>query len=150
MTPPERPEKSDRGMKLAIVGSVSLAGNSVAATIIETVLDKYAPSVVVSGGAVGVDSMAVEAARKRGIPVVEYLPKVQNWAQGFKPRNLQIARGCDRLVRIVAEESSTYGSGWTRDRAKEMGKPVEEHIVRTIQKRVGVKKHDTGRAGRRN
>lgn len=115
-------------MRLAIVGSVSLAGNAEAARLIEEALDKYQPTLVVSGGAKGIDSMAVQAAKRRGIAFKEYLPKTQNWA-GFKPRNLLIANNCDALVRIVARASKTYGSGWTRDRAKERGVPTEEHIV---------------------
>lgn len=115
-------------MKLAIVGSVSLAGNAEAQSYIEMMLDEYRPDVVVSGGAKGIDSMAVAEAKKRGLAFVEHLPKTNNWA-GFWPRNLLIAQDCDALVRIVASDSKTYGSGWTRDRAKEMGKPTREWVV---------------------
>ena len=45
------------------------------------------------------------------------------------PRNLLIAQACDVLVRIVATNSTTYGSGWTRDRAAGMGKQVVEYVV---------------------
>lgn len=116
-------------MKLAIVGSVSLEGSPDAVRIIEEVLDRYRPTVVVSGGARGIDTMAADAARRRGIPVVEHLPRVNRWADGFKPRNLKIARDCDALVRIVAKDATTYGSGWTRDQAARMGKPTEEFVV---------------------
>lgn len=40
-------------MKLAIVGSVSLAGSAEALRIINEVLDRYAPTIVMSGGAEG-------------------------------------------------------------------------------------------------
>lgn len=118
-------------MRLAIVGSVSLAGNAEAGRIIDDVLARYQPQYVVSGGAKGIDTMAAEAARIREIVVVEWRPKVQQWGGpgGFKERNLKIAQDCDALVRIVASDARTYGSGWTRDRAKEMGKPTEEFIV---------------------
>jgi hypothetical protein len=118
-------------MRLAIVGSVSLAGDLAAANAIEDVLARYQPQFVVSGGAKGIDTMAAEAARIREIVVIEYRPERQQWdgPGGFKERNLKIAADCDALVRIVAEGSKTYGSGWTRDRAKEMGKPTEEIVI---------------------
>jgi hypothetical protein len=86
--------------------------------------------VVISGDAEGIDTMAAEAARARGIEVIEYLPAVPNWHDGYKPRNLLIAQDCDALVRIALKGSKTYGSGWTRDRAAEMGKPTKEYVVR--------------------
>ena len=115
--------------RLAIVGSVSLAGNQDAYKIIEEVLDRYAPELVISGGAKGIDSMAAERARAWGIEVWEFLPAFPRWEDGYKPRNLEIARECDALVRIAARGSRTYGSGWTRDRAAEMGKPTEEFLI---------------------
>lgn len=115
---------------LAIVGSVSLHGNPVAQAVIEDVLARYRPSDVVSGGARGIDTMAAEAWKLRsGRDAIVFLPKVRRWEDGFKPRNLLIAQTCDALVRIVAKDSATYGSGWTRDRAAEMGKPTEEIVI---------------------
>lgn len=115
-------------MKLAIVGSVNLEGHPGAAALIEGVLDQYQPTLVVSGGAKGIDTMATAAALARGIPISEHLPVGRGWP-AFKARNLLIAQECDRLVRIVSSTSKTYGSGWTRDRAREMGKPTEEYII---------------------
>lgn len=117
------------GVRLAIVGSVSLADNPSAAQIIQDVLGRLAPVCVISGGAAGIDTMAADAARLRGWDLVEYLPETRRWHDGFMPRNLLIARDCEGLVRIVAHDSTTYGSGWTRDRAAEMGKPWEEFVV---------------------
>src|SRR5690348_8728135 len=51
-------------MKLAIVGSVDLAGNAEAIAHIERALDKYQPTLVISGGADGIDTMAVRAASR--------------------------------------------------------------------------------------
>jgi hypothetical protein len=111
---------------LAIVGSVSLAGNAEAAQWIERALDYFKPARVVSGGANGIDAMARDAAERRGIPVTEHVPKVQRWLRnspdGFWYRNLLIARDCSRLLCIRAKDAQTYGSGWTRDQARRMGK----------------------------
>lgn len=115
-------------MKLAIVGSISLADNAEAAAIIEKVLDQYQPALVISGGAPGIDTMAEAAAKARGIPTSIHLPRASAW-EFYKARNLKIAMECEHLVRIVSADSSTYGSGWTRDQAKKLGKPTEEYIV---------------------
>lgn len=115
-------------MKLAIVGSTSLIGKEEVYKIIEEVIEKYKPSTIISGGAKGVDSMAEEVAKKRGISTEIFLPKVNRW-EGYKERNLQIAKGCDVLVRIAARDSKTYGSGWTRDRALDMGKETVEYLL---------------------
>jgi len=116
-------------MKLAIVGSIDLKGNEEAARIIEEMLDSFAPSLVISGGAVGIDTMAEQAAKCRNIETSIYHPKTDRWRDGFMPRNLLIAQACDVLVRIVASNSVTYGSGWTRDRAAGMGKQTFEYVV---------------------
>lgn len=115
-------------MKLAIVGSTELEGNPDAAAIIEQVLDAYEPMLVISGAARGIDTMAVEAAKARGIDYKEYPAILPAW-EYYKARNLLIAQECDCLVRIVWKWSKTYGSGWTRDRVKEMGKSTAEYVV---------------------
>lgn len=128
-------------MKLAIVGSTSLAGNAEALLIIRRAIEQYAGPgrdqvdefVVVSGGAAGIDTMAEREAERWGVPTIIY-PGCQrrhrhDFQDCFAPRNLKIAETCDRLIRIAAAWSLTYGSGWTRDRAAEMGKPTEEHVV---------------------
>lgn len=74
--------------------------------------------------------MAAEAARARGIEVTEHFPKTNRWHDGFMPRNILIAEDCTSLVRIVAHDSKTYGSGWTRDRAASMGKKTKEFVIR--------------------
>ena len=120
-------------MKLAIVGSVSLAGNEEAASRIRELLDRYRPDAVVSGGAVGIDTMAEDEARRRGIPTIIYRPRVLAWnppaGYGFRARNIDVVTACDRLARIVAHRSKTYGSGWTRDYAAKLGKPTEEYVI---------------------
>jgi len=115
-------------MKLAIVGSVRLAGNKLAEEKIEEVLDKYKPDLVISGGAIGIDTMAKQAAEARGIEVLEYLPEQPKWHY-YKKRNIKIAQNCDRLVRIYSNLSTTYGSGWTKNYTEEIGKKTEEYQI---------------------
>lgn len=116
-------------MKLAIVGSVSLEGNPQARAEIRNYIEELEATTVISGGATGIDSMAAEIAlNEYDLPVVVHFPDHPSWPS-YKKRNLLIAMECDQLVRIVAKSSKTYGSGWTRDRAREMGKPVFEVVI---------------------
>ena len=80
---------------IGIVGSSVGRYITVAKPII-SILDKYNPktTTIVSGGADGVDKIAVKIARKRGFKVIEYLPKGIGWKY-YMPRNLLIALRCD-------------------------------------------------------
>ena len=121
-----------RQFRLAIVGSRSLDGNPDALRVIRRVLDAYqarhAALVIVSGGARGIDRMAAEEARRRGLQVVEHRPSGRSWRH-YRERNLRIVHDCDELVRIADPSSRSYGSGWARDRAREAGRPTFEYTV---------------------
>ena len=116
-------------MKLAIVGSTNLGQHPAAVALIERLLDQHQPTLVISGGAPGIDTLAEQAALRRGIPTSIHRPKAKGWPY-YKARNLKIAEECEHLVRIVASTSKTYGSGWTRDQAVKLGKTTEEHLIR--------------------
>lgn len=125
---------STEPVRLAVVGSTQYDKDTAAAVearvYIEEAIENLGPSVVISGGAVGIDSLAATIAREHGIQVIEHLPKHRRWApDGFKDRNLLIAQDCTHLLCIRHPETKTYGSGWTADRAAEMGKRVERHVV---------------------
>ncbi len=121
-----------RPLRLAIVGSRSLDGNPDALRVIRSVLDAYQAHhpdlTVVTGGAIGIDRMAAAEARRRGLEVIEHLPAGRAWRQ-YRERNLRIAKDCDELVRIADPHSRTFGSGWTRDRARELGRPTTEYAI---------------------
>ncbi|HXM59173.1 MAG TPA: SLOG family protein [Candidatus Dormibacteraeota bacterium] len=121
-----------RPLRLAIVGSRSLDGHPGALRVIGAVLDTYQARhrvlVVVSGGAAGIDRMAAEEARRRGLEVVEHRPGGRSWRH-YRARNLRIVADCDELVRIADPRSRSFGSGWTRDRAREAGRPTFEYTV---------------------
>ena len=123
---------------LAIVGSTAFAERGTperaeATRLINDAIDRYQPDEIVSGGAVGIDSMAAMAAHARGIPTREFLPKNKRWKpDGYQARNLLIAEACTSLVSIRHHASTTYGSGWTADRAEEIGKSVERYMIRAV------------------
>jgi hypothetical protein len=121
-------------MKLAIVGSVAKhfdeRDESAALYLIQEIILKHKPDIVISGGASGIDSWAVTVAKALGIETQEFLPKKPQWEpDGFKDRNERIAQACDALVRIRHVDSTTFGSGWTFERAEALGKPVAHYQV---------------------
>lgn len=121
-------------MKLAVVGSARYVDESninQIQRIINEAVEKYQPTEIVSGGAEGVDTMAEETAKRLGIIPTIFRPTIRKWdgKGGFKERNFQIASHCDALIRVHSKRSRSYGSGWTRDRAKEQGKPTEDFEV---------------------
>lgn len=119
---------------LGIVGSQQLTQ---VYALVGYALGRYRPDAVVSGGAAGVDTVARVAAEAVGYTpthstqhqpvrsgtVHEFLPRHRRWSGdgGFRQRNLWIAGSVTHLICIRSGASTTYGSGWTADRAEEMG-----------------------------
>jgi DNA recombination-mediator protein A len=135
---------------LAIVGSRDVPRYAAESIIREAILS-HKPKAVISGGATGIDTFAVEIAKEMGILTIEILPTQHSWAApergqpvtsvqpdgsmkilvdgGFQARNGHVATMCDCLVRIASHTSKTYGSGWTADQAEALGKHVIRHEV---------------------
>lgn len=114
-------------MRLAVVGSSNITDHQLfmVETIVKGWIYQYRPSLIISGGAKGVDRTAEVAANMMGVPTSIYLPLNARWEpEGYKDRNLKIATECTHLLCIRSLQSTTYGSGWTADRAEEMGKTV--------------------------
>ena len=84
-------------MRVAIVGSRTFSPLELVDDYL--VVGLRDQDVVVSGGALGVDHRAVDAARRRGLEYTEHLP---NYAVHGKSapliRNTNIVNDCDRLV----------------------------------------------------
>lgn len=119
---------------LAVVGSTSFVcpdGLAIARQIIVDELTERRPDQVVSGGAAGIDTLAVDIATRLGIDCVERHPGMRRWdgPNGFKARNLLIARDATRALRIVCAKSRTYGSGWTCERVQAQRKPVRQVVI---------------------
>ena len=138
-------------MKVGIVGSRSFPQLD----MVEFLVNEF-PSgiIVISGGAVGVDSKAVEIAKKVGLDVIEYLPQTDGlkeqyeFTKAYYTRNQKIADDSDIVIAFTEKDN---GGTWdTIKRARQAGKPVkvirplplpktQEAEVKDTQKRVRVK-----------
>ena len=86
-------------MKLAIVGSREFPDLDLVWVFVERVAQARPDTIIVSGGARGVDTVAAAAARMAGLVVEELVP---DWAThgilaGFE-RNSRIVESCDRVA----------------------------------------------------
>lgn len=114
-------------MKLAIVGSRSF-GDRIDDAKVRKAVQAYiatlpADTVIVSGGASGVDTWAEEAARKRGLKVIVFKPdwKKYNKSAGMI-RNAQIIEAADEVV--AWWDGFSHGTANSIERARKAGKPV--------------------------
>lgn len=113
---------------VCIVGSREVEQTRARARI-EKILEEYDPEtdVVISGERGNVDIMARRVAEDIGFRFVPFAPRY-DMKDYYLDRNWMMANACTVLYRITTAASKTYGSGWTRDRAKEMGKPTFEFV----------------------
>jgi predicted Rossmann fold nucleotide-binding protein DprA/Smf involved in DNA uptake len=113
-------------MRLAIVGSRTFLNplwEIEATEYITRCIKWFGPELIISGGAEGIDTLAVDIANAYDIPTQEFLPDIFNWS-GFKKRNKKIAEACTHLLCIRCENATTNGSGWTAEYAETIGKEV--------------------------
>ncbi len=114
-------------MRVAIVGS---RRRTDAEAVYRYVANLPADCVVVSGGAVGPDTWAVEAAKARGLAFTEHLPDLAGVhsrgeaTRRYHERNQRIVDDCDRVVAFV-DSGRKGGTEDTIRRAQRAGKPVE-------------------------
>ena len=74
-----------------------------ARALIRKILARTAADRVVSGACRlgGIDIWAIEEATAAGVPTQEFPPASDDWATGFKPRNIQIAEASDVVYSLV-------------------------------------------------
>ena len=135
-------------MKLAIVGTtINLSDNEERdmRQLIALTLKHYDvnETLVISGGAKGVDTLGIEIAKSLGFQTKVFKPEINDWEPtnkkiGFKYRNIQIAKECDALfcftVQVhktkcyhhtnLQEHEKTAGC-WTGLKVIELGKPFD-------------------------
>jgi predicted Rossmann fold nucleotide-binding protein DprA/Smf involved in DNA uptake len=112
-------------MRVGIVGSRNYPSEP---TVRSYVRSLPAGTVVVSGGARGVDSWAEDEARRCGLETRVFRPlqtaiDFGGFAYAAHRRNKQIAEFCDRLVAFSL--NCSRGTGSTIRYARELGRPTE-------------------------
>jgi hypothetical protein len=127
---------------LAIVGSMAKAWKDPipdeirVCAIVRASIELLRPDRVISGRCPsgGVDIWAEQEAKRLGYTeasglFVPYAPKVHRWEGegGYKERDRQMAEACTHLLAIRSLWTTTYGSGWTADYARRLGRVVS-HI----------------------
>lgn len=108
-------------MKVAIVGSRQYPALT---KVIEYVRSLPADTVVVSGGAAGVDSLAERQAKARGLQTLIFLPDWKRYGKsaGFR-RNRDIVAAADKVVAFW--DGHSRGTANDIALAREMGKELE-------------------------
>lgn len=113
-------------MKLAVIGSRKVQDR----TFIESVLDSLRPGItaLVSGGAIGVDSIAEEWALSNSVERIVFLPDYDSFgiAAPLK-RNLQIIKECDSLIAFW--DGSSRGTAYTAKNAKAAKKLMTIYLL---------------------
>ncbi len=94
------------------------------------VADLPANTVIVSGGANGVDTAAANAARARDLPVIEHRPDYEHYSGQRAPLER------NKLIVADADELHAWPAPWSRGTwssvrlARKAGKPVTIHTAR--------------------
>ena len=108
-------------MKLAIVGSRKCPEIDIASHL------PFMPDVIISGGAIGIDTLARQFAEQKKIPIIEFLPEYSKYGRKAPlMRNIQIVENCDYIMAFW--DGTSPGTKFTIDYAKKLGKPLK--IVR--------------------
>lgn len=107
-------------MKLAIVGSRGWVNRQAIITFVSA-LPK--DTVIITGGARGVDQFAMEAAKIYGLKLVVYYPDYNKYGKRAPlERNLIIAADCDEMA--IFWDGKSTGSRHVRTAAEKLNKPV--------------------------
>lgn len=114
-------------MKIAIVGSRDFDRLNL---VVDYVKSLPKDTVIVSGGARGVDRIAAVAGLNAGLVVIEYRPDWEHGGMGAGfARNTLIVEQCDRVVAFWDGKST--GTLDTINKARKAGKPVQ--VATTVE-----------------
>ena len=122
---------------LGIVGSRALEGSVNAYKIIQDYIEAFKPDKIASGGARGIDNMAIEVALALGYSeddLIIHLPQPENpgraaYIFALFERNTWIVRDSDKILAITVPGGSS-GTQNTIDKAIKAGKTV--YVQETI------------------
>lgn len=107
-------------MRLAIVGSRTFTNYK----LLESIVDKKNPGMIISGGADGADSLANKYAKERGLPILIFYP---NWNKFGKRagylRNEKIVSAAESVIAFW--DGKSRGTKSSIDITKSQNKPIE-------------------------
>lgn len=95
-----------RELRIAIVGS-SKSGDSSYEQVKQLILSYPSNTTIISGGAIGVDSIAEKVANELGYEFECYRPKGYGW-KFFKERNLLIAERVKKVYSLAIADEEGY------------------------------------------
>ena len=105
-------------MKLAIIGSRNCPQINIEEHL------KFIPATIVSGGAKGADTYAMDFARRHGLKLIVFFPDYKKYdKQAPLIRNKLIVEECDCLLAFW--DGQSRGTKFTLDYAIEKGKPIK-------------------------
>lgn len=105
-------------MKVAIVGSRSAVSIDIASAL------ECRPSEIISGGAVGVDTLAADYARKNGIKLTVYPPDYDHYGRrATHVRNRQMVMDADMVIAFW--DGKSKGTESSINQARRQGKKLK-------------------------
>lgn len=108
-------------MKIAVIGSRKFKNLKL---VYKYIMELPADTVMISGGAIGVDYMAELTAKSRGLKVITHLPDYINYSPLVAPliRNQLIIEECDQVTAFWNGKST--GTINALSIAKSLNKPI--------------------------
>lgn len=106
-------------MKIAVIGSRTFKNWK----LLESTLDRYSITQIISGGAKGADSLARRYAQEQSIELIEFLPDYSRFGRGAPlNRNIHIVESCDLVIAFWDGKST--GTAHSITQARKRGKTV--------------------------
>lgn len=112
-----------KGKKLAVIGSREFQDYD----FLAKELDKHEPSLIISGGCSGADSLSNQYAKDKGLPILIFYP---DWSQGKGAgfaRNSKIIEAADEVLAFQVNKSK--GTQDSINKARKAGKRVYLHEI---------------------
>ena len=105
-------------MKVAVIGSRSLSVADLGLYLPEGTTE------IISGGAKGVDASAREYAKRRGVPLTEFLPDYRRYGRAAPlQRNIEILTRADMVLAFW--DGKSRGTKFVIDECAKRGVPVQ-------------------------